>query len=78
MARLGLVQSVVGSVRHRFTALDDKLGHAMLSAADTNSTFRRELERVSRREYSKGRLLAGRHMGYILHRQLKIHEDLGT
>ena len=45
MARLGLVQSLVGSVRHRFTALDDKLGHAMLSAADTNSTFRRELEK---------------------------------
>ena len=40
--------------------------------------FRRELEPISRREYKKGRLLTGRHMCYILYRQRKVNEDLGT
>ena len=40
--------------------------------------FRRELKLISRREYNKGRLLTGRHMCYILYRQLKVNEDLGT
>ena len=61
---------------NRYTALDDKLGHAMLSVAATNPMFRRELERISRRESSKGRLLTGRHMRCIVHRQLKVNEDL--
>ena len=54
----------------RFAALDDKLGHAMQPVADTNCAFRRELERLARRELIQGRLLTGPQMCYILYRQL--------
>ena len=41
-----------------YVALDDKIGHAMQSGADANPILWRELERVSRREYTKGTIVA--------------------
>ena len=38
----------------RFAALDDKLGAAMQSVADTNASFRREIMRLSRQAYGRG------------------------
>ena len=45
----------------RLCALDDMLGHGVQGIAHTNTTFQRELTRTARREYNRGRLLAGRH-----------------
>ena len=56
------LESFENSGGRRFAALDDKLAHATQSVADTNSAFRRELERLARREFIHGRLLTGRQM----------------
>ena len=50
----------------------------MQAIQDTNASFKREVLRLSRHAYGKGKLLTGRQMCYVLYRQLKVNEDLGT
>ena len=71
-------ESFADSGGPRFAALDDKLGAAIQSVQDTNPSFTRGLLRLARQAYGKGKILTGRQMCYILFRQLKVNEDLGT
>ena len=65
-------------MRGRLNTLDDKLAHAISETSQTNSAFSQELKRIQRTEYKYGQLLTGRHVFFVLYRELKLNEDLGA
>ena len=64
--QLGLLNRSRILVGARLCALYDKLGLVMQAIDHTNPTCQRDIVRIARMEYSKGRLRTGRHMCYVV------------